>query len=62
MRAQDNRGKGEDEDQPGDDEAHSADEASYRPTKAPRTKDGQLRRRRTGQEVGSRDAIFELFF
>ena len=52
--------EGQDQDQPRDDEAHPADDGTDPAAQPPGAEDGQLRRRRTGQEVGGGDGVFEL--
>ena len=60
MAGQEHRRQGEDEDQPGNDEADPTYDGTGRPPQPPSAEDGQLRRRRTRQHVGGGNAILEF--
>ncbi len=60
MLPEEQRGQSQDDDQAGDDEAQPAGEGSGPASQPPRTEDGQLRRRRPGQQVAGGDGVFEL--
>jgi hypothetical protein len=55
------RGEGKDDRKAGSDETDAACDGAYRAPEAPRAEDGQLRRRRTREQVGGGDGILELF-
>jgi hypothetical protein len=60
MAGQEESGEAEDQDQPGDDEAESADERADGTAKTPGAEDGQLGRGRSGKQVGGCDPVLEV--
>jgi hypothetical protein len=53
-------GKSKDHNETRNDEGESTDDRPWYPSHGPRTKDRQLRRRRTRQQVACGDGVFEL--